>query len=590
MSTSEELREALLDLEEARNKEALHRQMAEALLNGLRVLVTGRDPHTLFTQLFDAMKEPLDFDSAFVLLQNNDGALVTLTASNSVFAHRVWRPGAMFGRVLAGQPIAVFDTHLVEEWNTQPEEVRGAARSALHLSIRTADRNALMVCTHPDRAHFSKNHVTLARRFSVLATQALQKLESDEKLADLEKQLETQASMAELNRRLAESEQKLSRAKKMEAVGLLAGGVAHDLNNILTGIVSYPDLLLMDDDMRPEQREAIETIRNAGLRAAAVVDDLLTVAKGAASPREPLNLNPLIDNYLSSPEHQRLLEADDGVVIETDLGGDLLNIMGSPIHITKALMNLTYNAVEALQGTGSGRILVRTGNRYVDRPLKAYTEVRAGEYAVVSVRDNGIGIPPEDLERIFEPFYTKKKMGRSGTGLGLTIVWNVMQDHGGYVDVTTGTEGTEFLLYFPAIREALADTPSFLRFDDYRGNGETVLVVDDLEDQRKTACAILTKLGYVANSAESGEKALEYLKDRPVDIVLLDMIMDPGLNGMETYRRISEIHPGQKAVIASGYSMSEDVIAAQHMGAGVFIKKPYTIAKLGRALKEELTK
>jgi len=156
----------------------------------------------------------------------------------------------------------------------------------------------------------------------------------------------------------------------------------------------------MDDDMRPEQREAIEAIRNAGLSAAAVVDDLLTVAKGAASPREPLNLNPLIDNYLSSPEHQRLLEADDGVVIETDLGGDLLNIMGSPIHITKAMMNLIYNAVEALQGTGSGRILVRTGNRYVDRPLKAYTEVRAGEYAVVSVRDNGTGISPEDLERI----------------------------------------------------------------------------------------------------------------------------------------------------------------------------------------------
>ncbi len=228
---------------------------------------------------------------------------------------------------------------------------------------------------------------------------------------------------------------------------------------------------------------------------------------------------------------------------------------------------------------------MRTGNRYVDRPLKAYTEVRAGEYAVVSVRDNGTGISPEDLERIFEPFYTRKKMGRSGTGLGLTIVWNVMQDHGGYVDVTTGTEGTEFLLYFPAIREALADTPSFLRFDDYRGNGETVLVVDDLEDQRKTACAILTKLGYVAHSAESGEKALEYLEDSPVDIVLLDMIMDPGLNGMETYRRISEIHPGQKAVIASGYSMSEDVIAASTWERGSSSETIHH-RQAGQALKE----
>jgi len=590
VSTSEELREALLDLEEVRKKEVLHRQMAEALLDGLRVLVTSKDPHTLFMRLFDTMKEPLDFASAFVILQNHDGALVTLTTSNSVFAHTVWQPGAMLRRVLAGQPVAVFDTLLVDEWNMQPEEVLEAARSALHFSIRTTDSNAIMVCTHPDRAHFSRNHVTLARRFSVLATQALQKLESDEKLADLEKQLETQASMAELNRRLAESEQKLSRAKKMEAVGLLAGGVAHDLNNILTGIVSYPDLLLMDEDVRPEYREALETIRDAGLRAAAVVDDLLTVAKGAASPREPLNLNSIVDAYLSSPEHQGLLEAHDGVTVDRAPGGDLLNVMGSPIHITKSLMNLTYNAVEALQGKGGGKVLVRTENRYVDRPLKGYTEVRPGEYIVLSVHDNGIGIPPEDLERIFEPFYTRKKMGRSGTGLGLTIVWNVMEDHGGYVDVTTDEHGTEFTLYFPAIREALPDTSSFSRFDDYKGNGETILVVDDLEDQRKTACAILKKLGYTAHSVESGEKALEYLKDRPVDILLLDMIMDPGMNGMETYRRISEIHPGQKAIIASGYSMSEDVVAAQHMGAGVFVKKPYTIAKLGQALKEELTK
>ncbi len=590
MGTSEELREALLNLDEARKKEALHRQMAEALLEGLSVLVASKDPNSLFLGLFDAMKKPLEFDSAFFLLENSNGTFSTFKSSNPIFANTIWKPGAMMGRVLKGQLVAVFDTHLVEEWTQQPETVLSAAGSALYFSIRTIEKNAIMVYTHKGRAHFSKHHVMLARRFSMLAAQALQKLESEERVADLEKKLEAKARMAELNRKLAESEQKLARAKKMEAVGLLAGGVAHDLNNILTGIVSYPDLLLMDKDIIPQYRSALQIIKDAGLRAAAVVEDLLTVAKGAASPREPLNLNTIISGHLQSPEHHRLLQIHSGVTIETKLTKDLFNIMGSPIHLTKALMNLTYNAVEALDLPIGGRVIISTENRYIDRLLKGYSDVKMGEYVVLSVKDNGNGILPDDLERIFEPFYTKKAMGRSGTGLGLTVVWNIMEDHGGYVDVNTNEHGSEFILYFPAIREAICDTSTAPVFDDYEGHGETVLVVDDIEDQRSTACAILTRLGYNVLSVASGEEALEYLKDHHADIMLLDMIMDPGMNGMETYKRAIEIHPGQKAVISSGYSMSEYVVAAQHLGAGVFIKKPYTIAKLGQALKEELKK
>lgn len=370
----------------------------------------------------------------------------------------------------------------------------------------------------------------------------------------------------------------------MEAVGLLAGGVAHDLNNILTGIVSYPELLLMDKTMRPQHRGAVETIRDAGLRAAAVVEDLLTVAKGAASTREPLNVNSIIDKYLASPEHHRLTQLYGMVRVEKNIADDLFTVSGSPVHINKALMNLTYT----VQHMPEGRVSIETQNMYIDRPFKGYSDVRAGEYIVLSVKDNGGGISKEDLERIFEPFYTKRIMGRVGTGLGLTIVWNVMEDHGGYVDVRTGQGGAEFYLYFPATRDAVSDKEPLLVLDDFHGNGESVLVIDDLEDQRKIACAILEKLGYSANSAMSGEMALEYLKDHAADIILLDMIMDPGIGGLETYKRIIEIHPGQKAVIASGYSMSEDVIAAQQLGAGPSIKKPYTLVKPGQALKEGL--
>ncbi len=587
MGTSEELRELLLDLEEVRKKEALHHKMAEALLAGLQVLVASKDPHSLFIRLFDVMKEPLGFEAAFVLLEHDDGTFMPLASSSPVFMQTVWRPRVMLNRVLQDRPVAVFDVHLVEEWNAQPETVRLDIRSALHFSLHTAKKRAIMVCTHSHRAHFSKEHVTLAKRFSMLATQALQQLESEERLKALERKLEVEVKVAELNRMLAESEQKLARARRMEAVGLLAGGVAHDLNNILTGLVGYPDLLLMDNRILPEHRKALQTIRDAGLRAAAVVEDLLTVARGSASFREVLNINPIVNSHLLSPEHKKLLQHHDGITIRAELEKDLLNTVGSHIHITKAIMNLTYNAVEAVQHKQGGSITIRTENRYIDRPLKGYSNVRVGEYAVLSVHDNGNGIAPEDLERIFEPFYTKKTMGRSGTGLGLTIVWNMMEDHEGYVDVATGNAGTTFNLYFPATREVVSGREATPVFDDYKGNGETVLVIDDLEDQGKIACAILTKLGYKAHSVTSGELALEYLKKHSVDMVLLDMIMDPGMNGLETYKRIIEIHPGQKAVIASGYSKSEDVVAAQRLGAGSFIKKPYTLAKLGYALKEE---
>ena len=532
----------------------------------------------------------MEYDAAFVLVENEDGSLSPLTASDSVFLETVWHPGAMLKRVIKRQPVAVFDTQLVEEWNAQPETVRRLFRSALHFSIHTAERKAIFVCTHSKRAHFSKEHVILARRFSVLATQAMQKLDSEEKLAELEKRLEAEAKLAELNRRLIESEKKLARARKMEAVGLLAGGVAHDLNNILSGIVSYPELLLMEKDLAPEYRTAIETIRESGFRAVAVVEDLLTMARGVASTREPLNLNGIVNGYLLSPEHQGLLKRNAGVVLEKDLADDLLNIRASRIHVGKALMNLVSNAVEAVQDKAGGLVVVKTENRYIERPLNGYSDVRVGEYVVLTVMDNGEGISNQDLEQIFEPFYTRKVMGRSGTGLGLTIVWNVMQDHDGYVDVSTSEENTRFRLYFPVTRETISDEETFLKVDAYMATGETVLVIDDLEDQRRIACAMLTKLGYVAQSVSSGEEAWEYLEDHSVDILLLDMIMTPGINGLETYKRITKIRPGQKAVVASGYSLSEDVVATQRLGAGMFIKKPYTLGNLGFALKEELEK
>ena len=387
---------------------------------------------------------------------------------------------------------------------------------------------------------------------------------------------------------LQESEEKLARAKKMESLGLLAGGVAHDLNNVLSGIVSYPELILMDLPEDSKLRKPIETIQASGHRAADIVQDLLTVARGVAINRQPLNLNDLVGEYLHSPEFDKLKQLYPTVMVKTHLAKDLFNISGSPVHVGKAVMNLVSNAAEAI--TGSGNVTIATMNRYLDRALRGYGDVKIGEYVVLSISDDGLGISSDDLKRIFEPFYTRKVMGKSGTGLGLAVVWNIMLDHKGYIDVLTDEQGTSFELYFPMTREELSDTELSVPIKSYQGNGETILVVDDVESQRDISCRLLEVLGYQTKAVASGEAAVEYLKENTVDLILLDMIMDPGINGHETYERIIKIHPKQKAIIVSGFAVTEDVKATQKLGAGKYVKKPYSIEKIGLAVKEELGK
>jgi len=386
----------------------------------------------------------------------------------------------------------------------------------------------------------------------------------------------------------AKLESQLHRAQKMEALGLMAGGVAHDLNNILSGIVTYPELLLMDLPEDSPLKRPIKTIQESGMKAVDVVADLLTIARGVAIGKEALNLNTIVIEYLGSPEYQKLEKTYLSVDFKTELEEGLLNMSGSPIHIKKTLMNLVTNASEAIEG--SGTVTISTLNRYLDEPLKGYEDVVTGEYTVLTVSDEGTGISSVDLDRIFEPFYTKKVMGRSGTGLGLAVVWNTVQDHNGYINVKSSKKGTEFDLYFPITRKEMAAEGEEVPLEDYLGHGEKILVVDDEERQREIACGVLAKLGYVAEAVSSGEEAIEYVKEKSVDLIVLDMVMPKGINGRETYEEIIKIHPGQKAIIASGYAKSKEVDLAQELGAGKYIKKPYTLAKVGVAVKEELKK
>ena len=389
-------------------------------------------------------------------------------------------------------------------------------------------------------------------------------------------------------RSLADTQKIRERWKKMESLGLLAGGVAHDLNNILSAIISYPELILLDLPKESNLRKPLEIIKEAGQKSADIVQDLLTLAKGVAITTEPLNLNDCIRDYLYSSIYEQLRMVNPLVTIITELKDDLFNIEGSQVHIRKVLMNLMSNAAEAIEH--DGKVCLSTTNRCLDRNSQGYQVIPAGEYAVLSVSDDGSGISPEHLERVFEPFYSKKIMGRQGTGLGLSVVWNVIQEHGGYVDLKSDDKGTTFDLYFPISRNIVSKQKCPLSMDDLMGKGETILVVDDLKSQQEIVCQMLQKLGYSGISVDSGEQAIEYLKKEPVDLVILDMIMDPGINGRETYEGIIALRPTQKAIVTSGYAETDDVKKVLQLGAGQFLKKPLSISILGHAIKHELHK
>ena len=380
---------------------------------------------------------------------------------------------------------------------------------------------------------------------------------------------------------------KLHQAQKMEAIGTLAGGVAHDLNNILSGIVSYPELLLMDLPSDSPLREPILTMKKSGEKAATIVQDLLTLARRGVAVTDVVNLNNIISDYLNSHEYHQLLNYHPEVLIETRFETNIMNIMGSPVHLSKSVMNLVSNAAEAMPH--GGKIIVSTENCCLDRPLSGVEEIAAGDYVIFKISDTGIGISSEDIKRIFEPFYTKKVMGRSGTGLGMAVVWGTVKDHKGYINIqSVEGEGTTFTLYFPSTRKKLRESDTHLPLETFRGHGESILVIDDVEEQREIATQMLNKLSYSVKSVSSGEEAIEHLKTNPVDLLVLDMIMEPGINGYETYKRIADLRPRQKAVIASGFAESIHVKEAQKLGAGSFLKKPYTLEKLGVAVKNEL--
>jgi len=376
--------------------------------------------------------------------------------------------------------------------------------------------------------------------------------------------------------------ERLHRAEKIESLGIVAGAVAHDLNNALGILVGYAELLLHDLPAESPLREHARNILEGGERAAAIVQDLVSLARKGGPAGQMVNLNAIVGQYVKSPEFAALTGTCNRIRVQTGLDIDLLNVNGSPAALSRVLANLVVHGVEAMPE--GGLLSIRTENRYLDRPEQGFEEIPEGEYAVLTVADTGIGITPGEMRQCFESL--------PAGDIRRTAIFSVrkaVREESGYIDVKSEPgKGTTVALYFPARRDEAASERNLLAASAYRGRGESVLVVDDVKGQRELAAGMLMRLNYLVTTAASGEEALRYMQRNRVDIVLLDMIMPPGRDGLNTYKEITKIHPRQRAVLASGFSEPDRIRQAQALGAGACVRKPYVMEMLARAVRCEL--
>ena len=289
-------------------------------------------------------------------------------------------------------------------------------------------------------------------------------------------------------------ERKLQQTQNMGAIGTLTVKVAHDLNNVLSGLISYPELLLMEIPEKSHFRDTILSIQKSGQKAADIVRDLLILARRSVADTKTTHLNEIITDVLNSTEFSDLCSRYPNVEVVSELAEDIQNITGCKIYLVKTIMNLISNAYEDMPNSG-GRLKIKTENRPIKRPYNGFEQIETGDYVVLTVSDTGIGMPNEDLKRIFEPFFTKKVMGRSGTGLEMSVVWATVKDHRGFINVSSNQKnGTCFELYFPTTDSDLTASTEQFSSDDYRGTG-SILMDDDIDGHGNITSRFLKKLG-----------------------------------------------------------------------------------------------
>lgn len=387
-------------------------------------------------------------------------------------------------------------------------------------------------------------------------------------------------------RKEAEEEKKklevrLIHAQKMEAIGTLAGGIAHNFNNLLTGILGNASLMLLDTDHDNPNYKRLNTIEKLVQSGSKLTSQLLGYAREGKYEIMPLSMNRLVRETFDTFGTTR-----KEIRIHDEFAKDLFGIKADQGQIEQVLWNLYVNAADAMPVGGD--LFVKTLNvTHEDMTGKLY-KPRPGNYILLTVRDIGVGMERKTMERIFEPFFTTKDLSK-GTGLGLASVYGIIKAHSGYIDVFSKKgEGTTFKIYLPASEDkAIKEKKKAVNF--LRGTG-TILFVDDEDMIIDVGQEILKTLGYKVLLARGGKEAIEvYEKYRDkIDVIILDMIM-PDIGGGESYDRLKEINPKVKVLLSSGYSIAGQATKILDRGCNGFIQKPFNINELSKKLKDIFT-
>ncbi|MEA2062960.1 MAG: PAS domain S-box protein [Gemmatimonadota bacterium] len=379
-------------------------------------------------------------------------------------------------------------------------------------------------------------------------------------------------------------EEQLRQSQKMESVGLLAGGVAHDFNNTLTPILGYADMALMGLDKKDPLYMNFKEIRNSAKRAAALTHQLLAFSRKQVLALQVVNLNETITIF--NKMLHRLIRED--IELVTSLEPSLGNVKADEDKVQQALMNLAVNARDAMPDGGS--LTIETANVYLDEEdVRADDSIQPGKYVMLSVTDNGHGMDAETLDHIFEPFFTTKERGK-GTGLGLSTVYGLVKQHEGCIRVESEPgQGTSFKIYLPLTEKAETAAMEEKRDLKEASGTETVLVVEDDEMVRDLACTILRSQGYNVIEACDGHEALSKSRRKKGDIHLLltDVIM-PEMKGNELHKRLIKKRPDIKVLYMSGYT---DNVIAHHgvLDPGInFLQKPFSLKGLLKKVRETL--
>jgi PAS domain S-box-containing protein len=379
-------------------------------------------------------------------------------------------------------------------------------------------------------------------------------------------------------------EAQLFQAHKMEAIGTLAGGVAHDFNNILQAITGFSQLLMMGKDPADPDYPKIQAIEQSARKAGDLTGQLLVFSRKVEAKLRPLDLNHEVEMV------QRLLERTipKMIRIELHLSRDLGIINGDPVQIEQVMMNLAVNARDAMPD--GGRLVFRTERVALDAGFSlSHPGAVPGEHALLSISDTGHGMAPHVLDHIFEPFYTTKEVGK-GTGLGLAMVYGIVKGHGGHIDCSSRAgEGTVFDLYFPVFQMEVSQPHEERTEEAIPRGSETILLVDDEESLLDIGKEVLKRHGYQVLTANSGEAAIEAYDrmGKTVDLLILDLNM-PGMGGLKCLSTLREMNPGARVIIASGYLADDQLRESVRFGASAFVAKPYKLSDFVRAVREVL--